>query len=410
MDLDGDGDADMNDYAYVVDLYPDVAIYSMNGFLFSVKYKIAKNDVTLGAPVRVDVCYAPVKESGRVPVTSSRKLSEGAYNKSTGKLTVTVIQPGFNTSQSKYYKESALKRGHKVFEGAKMFANHQTALEEKARPEGDVNHWVANLKSTWVESDGSIKGDVVVIDPTFKAKLENLAEAGLLGEMGVSIRAIGEGYNDTVEGVETMVVESFIAARSVDFVTYPGAGGRVETIESDSNDPNDVDLVTLAELSKRRPDLVLLIESKTKKELDNMKTAEQLNTELAEANKKIETLTTEAQEAVKTGKKAVAAAELTKLLSESKLPAPAQVRLKEQFKEAVEVAGMKEAIEAEKTYIASLTGNKGGVRNMGASEADLSEADAGDKDDAADKISMVESYQKMGLSKEEAEIAAKGHR
>jgi hypothetical protein len=410
MDLDGDGDADMNDYAYIVDLYPNVAIYSMNGRLFSIKYTINKDAVSLGTPVKVEVCYAPVKESERVPVAAGMQLGESAYNRSTGKLTITVIKPGFNTSKSRFYTESALKKGHKVFEGAKMFVNHQTTVEEKARPEGDVNQWVANLTKTWVESDGTIMGEAVVIDPTFKTKLDNLADSKLLGEMGISIRAIGEAHEDEVGGVRTNVVESFLAARSVDFVTYPGAGGRVETIEADrSEDRNDVDLVNLAELSKRRPDLVQLIESKITQEHSNMKTVAELEKELKESQDALTAANLKVQESEKATKKVAAAAELAKLLTESKLPDAAQTRLKAQFKEATEVTGMAEAITAEKKYIADLNpaaGTRTGVTNMGESHSGTDDAAL-----AATQTKLQESFAKLpGMSKEESAIAAAGRR
>jgi hypothetical protein len=356
----------------------------------------------------------------RVSVGHSISLQESAYDQTTGKLTLTVIRPGFNTSKSRFYTEAALKNGHKLFEGAKMFANHATAAEERARPEGDVNQWAASLKRTWVESDGTIKGEAIVVDPQFKAKLNNLAEAKLLGEMGVSIRAIGEAYTGKIEGVETSVVESFIAARSVDFVTYPGAGGRVEAIESDRHDANDVDLITLEQLKERRPDLVQLVEANSNG--GNMeKTVAQLTQELTEATAKqtkdtaeiarlsaeVTKLTTQVTEAQGKEKKATAAAELSKLLKESKpqLPEKAQERIKTRFKEAEDTKGMAEAIKEEGEYIASITGKTSTVKNLG--ESHQGEADVTEEEQ---KKSLVASFRKMGLSEAEAEIAASSTR
>jgi uncharacterized coiled-coil protein SlyX len=353
----------------------------------------------------------------RVSVGNSISLKESAYDKSSGKLTLTVIRPGFNTSKSRFYKESALKKGHKIFEGAKMFVNHATSAEERARPEGDVNQWAASLKRTWVEADGTIKGEAIVVDPAFKAKLDNLSEANLLGEMGVSIRAIGEAYTEKIEGVETSVVENFIAARSVDFVTYPGAGGRVEAIESDRHDANDVDLITLEQLRERRPDLVQLVEAKLNGGTMD-KTVAQLNQELTEAQAKgtkdtaeIARLTAEltkvtervtAAESVQ--KKATATIELNKLLKESKpqLPEKAQERIRSRFKEAEDTKGMAEAIKEEAEYIAALSG-KGGVRNLGESH----QGEATPSKEEAEK-SLIASFQKLGMSEAEAKIAAAG--
>lgn len=113
-----------------------------------------------------------------------------------------------------------------------MFANHQTDAENRARPEGSVHDWVASLTKVWPESDGTIKAQAAVVDPAFKARLEELDKHGMLNDMGISIRAIGEASRSVIDGVKTDCVESLTAARSVDFVTFAGAGGRVEAMES----------------------------------------------------------------------------------------------------------------------------------------------------------------------------------
>ncbi|PYX38252.1 MAG: hypothetical protein DMG75_04445 [Acidobacteria bacterium] len=77
--------------------------------------------------------------------------------------------------------------------------------------------------------------------------------------MGISIRAVGEASKANIEGMDTNCVEALLRARSVDFVTYAGAGGQVEAMESAQNRDNDVDLV----------------ESSARKETTNVKTLEQ---------------------------------------------------------------------------------------------------------------------------------------
>jgi hypothetical protein len=157
--------------------------------------------------------------------TTIEETAASSYNN--GNLQLTVITPGLNKSKSRNYPASVLKRDHGVFTGAKMFADHQTEAERKARSEGSVNNWVGSITKVWAESDGAIKATAKVIDEAFKKKLENLKNAGLLKEMGISIRAVGEGT-----GSSPVVIESISACHSVDFVTYAGAGGAVEVMES----------------------------------------------------------------------------------------------------------------------------------------------------------------------------------
>ena len=193
------------------------------------------------------------------------RLMESAYSK--GVLTVKVIQPGFNKSKTRFYPADTLKRDYKVFEGAKMFVDHQTDAEQKVRPEGSIKDWVANLRKVWVEKDGTIMGEAVVIDDGFKAKLSALASKNMLSQMGVSIRASGEVSGKEIEGVETSYVESLLSARSVDFVTFAGAGGEVLAMESNRPLPKP-----LAELNE-------VIAILTSSEHCRQRTAAQIRTE-----------------------------------------------------------------------------------------------------------------------------------
>jgi hypothetical protein len=343
---------------------------------------LVKNHVDMGASDQLSQVYAaeshddeddldftPSGKATRAMVGFLDPLQEAAFDAKTGTLTLTVIRPGLNKSKERYYPPSVLKRDHKIFEGAKMFADHQTETESKQRPEGSVNNWVASVKKVWAESDGRIRAQAAVIDPQFKAKLGELANQGLLGEMGVSIRAIGESAPGEVSGVKTNIVESLMRARSVDFVTYAGAGGQVEAIESDRrrhDEEIDLDLVSEAELRTRRPDLVQLIESNFKEQTMTEAEIKALRDENAALKTKVQESDAKIAEAEKSTKKAAAAAKLTEMLKESKLPEPAQKRLVEKFKESVSEEGFKESIDAEREYIKSL-GGKTEVKNMGES-------------------------------------------
>ena len=179
------------------------------------------------------------------------RLAEAKYDRSGKEVTLTIIRPGFNKSRRRYYPAETLRRDYRVFEGAKMFVDHATTREERERPEGSVRDWVASVKRLWVDGDGSIRATAAVIDDAFRGKLENLARHGKLGEMGVSIRAAGETRETEVEGHPTQLVERLLAARSVDFVTYPAAGGGVDMLESDDAPGSGEANVSLTESFKQ---------------------------------------------------------------------------------------------------------------------------------------------------------------
>ena len=292
----GECDCKYPQSAWCMDLFPGQIVYSMEGELFQCDYAVSSDgSVTLGDPAKVETGYLPAgdgdcpMESYRVLAMQANQFQESDYDSATGTLTLTVITPGLNKSKSRYYPAQMLKRDFHVFENAKMFANHQTDAQAKTQPEGDVNNWVAQLATVWPEADGRIRAKAKVIDPPFKEKLDLLKSQGLLHEMGVSIRAIGEANEAEVEGVTTNVVESLVAARSVDFVTYAGAGGQIEAMESALEDNEiDVELVTEAVLRKRRPDLIQLVENRVQEKI--MKSLEQ---QLQESQVQLATVTKE---------------------------------------------------------------------------------------------------------------------
>lgn len=422
-DGDGDGVSPVNSvYCWVRDIYSDKVVYSVDGEMYQRDYKIdANGTVTFGDPIEVEIAYQPTSESHRVVAPFGHSLQEAGatYNKRTGELTLTIIKPGLNTSKTRYYPATVLKRDMSIFENAKMFADHQTDKELKERPEGSVNNWVAQLGKPWAESDGRIRAKAKVIDPPFKEKLATLSESGLLQEMGVSIRAIGVGSEADVpdgEGtVKANMVERLIGCRSVDFVTFPGAGGRCEVLESDRTDEFDLELATIQQLRERRPDLIELIESNAREDVARMKSLEQqlqeVNAALAAEKDKTKTLETKLTESETAGKKTAVATKLKELLEASKLPEKAKERILVQFKEAVTTDGMEAAIQAEKDYIASLgvvaaggSGSSTKVTNMGSRANGSEEADkGGDK-----KPNLVESFQALGLTEAQAKIAAAG--
>jgi hypothetical protein len=404
--------------AWCMDLYPDAVVYSMEGALYQCDYSFDdQGDVQLGDPVAVETSYTPIEgaptdcpESYRVLACNATQLEESAYDSATGKLTMTVIRPGLNKSKQRFYPQETLKRDYKVFENAKMFVDHQSDKEVKERPEGSVNNYVAQITKVWPESDGTIKAVAAVIDPPFKAKLSEMAKQGLLHEMGVSIRAIGEASEQEREGVTTNVVESLIAARSVDFVTYAGAGGQIEAMESAKHDSEtDVDLVTEAVLRQRRPDIVSLIEKHAHNQETTVKS---LETQLQEANTQLATLTkentelkTKFEEAQKAGQKATVAAELTKQLTESKLPAVSQDRIRKQFAEATKTDGIAAAIKEEQDYVKSLGGSaKPGPKNLGAAANGTNQ-----ESNAGQEANLEEAFKLLNPNMTDAEAKLAAH-
>jgi len=105
--------------------------------------------------------------TSRLDIEETAGLAEGLDDEK-GELTVTVIRPGFNAGKKHFYPADTLRRDFKVFEGAKMFADHATAAEEKDRLEGSVRRWAGSIKQVWAEADGTVKAKAAVIDEDLK--------------------------------------------------------------------------------------------------------------------------------------------------------------------------------------------------------------------------------------------------
>ena len=328
-------------------------------------------------------------------------LTEAKFDK--GRATVTVIKPGFNATSDRYYPAEVLKRDYGIFEGQKMYADHPTEAEDKERPERSIKDWVATLTEVTVDDSGIVTGVAEIVEPWLMEKLANLRDKDMLSEMGVSINAIGSASKGKIDGKETMVIEKLVAARSVDFVTEPGAGGIVTMYEADRN--TDVDLIEITALRERRPDLVKVIEEAVKKELtlevEKMSEQDDKIKELETENERLTKDNGDMKESIEAAEKAGRIAEAEKLvkaaLEEAELPAAAKKRISEKFAESETADGIAEAIQAEKDYIAELSESVK-VKDLGPTKEDA------EKNHAA----LTESFKGMGMSDEEAETAAAG--
>ena len=192
-------------------------------------------------------------EAARGLFANVEQLDEGTttYSPQTGNLTITVIKPGWSKN-NRYYSPALLKSRANIFEGAKMFVDHQTDKDAAARPEGSVRDWVGTITGVHASPDGAVKATANIHNEAFKTNLSNLKKAGNLSQMGISIRAFGEATDGEAEGRKGKIIESLLRCKSVDFVTFAAAGGQVESM-SEAYDPNDPDLVAVISEADRQP-------------------------------------------------------------------------------------------------------------------------------------------------------------
>lgn len=153
-------------------------------------------------------------------------LKEGAVGQD-GTAYLKLIAPGHGSSG--YYSTEVLKRdGPKVFKkGTKNFWNHPTDAEEAARPEGDLRDLASVLtEDAHYEENGSAGAGLYAkaeVQPAFRSSVDSLAK-----HIGMSIRASGKAREGVApDGKKCPIIEQLTRATSVDYVTEPGAGGKI---------------------------------------------------------------------------------------------------------------------------------------------------------------------------------------
>jgi hypothetical protein len=307
----------------------------------------------------------PLLESGEdvaitdIGVITSFTESTGGTNK--GTFDMTIIRPGFNTSGKRYYTKGAITEAatKNLFTDRKMYIDHPTVREEKELPERSFSRIGAVIKETYLGTEGELRGRAAIVNPQLKETLALYKEQGVLHHVGVSINATGTVREGEVEGRQTHIVEGFTSGKSVDFVTEPGAGGRIGLYESDRGD------APVMETHKEPP--------------VNEEQAKQILAELAEvkeSNAKLSAQLTESDKRATDAeaRAAVQAKVATRLaaVSETELPAIAKERIARMFESATNADRLEEAVTSEIAYIKSAAeaiapkaAARGGVTGLG---------------------------------------------
>jgi hypothetical protein len=296
-----------------------------------------------------------------------------------GLAEVRVIQPGFNVGGGRFYPSDVLKRDHGIFEGAHMNFDHPSKAQERERPEGSIHDWAGVITNVRVDESGNVFGSPKIHSPILREMLANMAELGTLGEMGISIRGSGQIKEGTIDGKTTGIVESLDEAYSVDFVTFPGAGGRVQVYESANTDKTG-DLEMDTDVKERFE----AIEASMTGLTATLNTVAEAVTAVTESLKgegepaqesatpELDAAKAELAEAQGKLKAAEARTGIVEAINESKLPQVAKARLIEAHGDSGDLEAAQAAIVAESEYLSKVS-PKSAVRGLGETGSEKSE-------------------------------------
>lgn len=152
-------------------------------------------------------------------------------------ISVDVIRSGWNRAGSRYYPVAVVERDvPKVYgAGTQMFIDHPSSDERETRPERSLR----SLAAVFLEDPHPVQeaDGRVVMRTTARVYTDwqpFLAERH--DAIGVSINGGGEAEWGEAEGRHGLVLEALTAGQSVDFVTRPGAGGRIVALLESARD------------------------------------------------------------------------------------------------------------------------------------------------------------------------------
>ncbi len=331
-----------------------------------------------GGPIKPREGLARLRESKPLR-TDLVAISEAALGED-GSGSIKIIAPGWGSSG--YYAPEVLERdGPTIFAaGTKMFWDHPTLTEEWERPERSLRDLAGETTTAAVwDANGSAGPGLYAKTRVF----ENFAPVvnELAPSIGVSIRAYGKASIGEAEGKTGQIIEELVDVESIDFVTFPGAGGQVlqlfeaarQRLPHGSSTP-----------IKEAGHMEVEKDPKFIEERAGRLRAEEALV-LIEAEKVVTSRLAEAQIPDVTRTRLAASLAVNPPAKEGKLDTPAlETRIGE-------------AVLAEKEYLAKLTG-AGQIRGMGA-------GGTGDEDLTPQ---LTEAFKRLGYSPDRAAIAATG--
>jgi hypothetical protein len=311
-----------------------------------------------------------------------------------GTVALKIIQPGWGSSG--YYPASVLERdGPVVFPaGTKMYWNHPTLTEESERPEGDLRNLAAELVSGARWDANGLAGPGLYADAKVFAPYQD-AISELAPHIGVSIRAAGRAIAGEADGRQGRIVQQLVNARSVDFVTEPGAGGQV---------------LSLFESARR----VSGSTDNGELQVQEVQMSDEMQAQLTEAQRQIDALTIAnarlAEALILRDARQVA----VDVLAEANLPDVTRRRLMGQVASNPPVGAdgqldtvalrtrIAEAITAETQYLAEAAGyGAGRISGIGGSQS-------AQVDETAVQARMAEAFAALGLSETGVKAAVNG--
>ena len=304
----------------------------------------------------------------KIPIRLSARIDEAG----SGIYEVKAIAAGRGSSG--YYGEQMLEQAAPLFNDVQMFWDHPSVDEEANRPERslrDLAGVFTNARYDTAPDGPGVYGIARVFAP-FREALREMAPY-----IGLSIYGFGTSEPGEVDGEQVDVV-TLEEIRSVDFVTLPGAGGKVLALfesmrhkEGSMEHEGIIEEQPVEESVETEP-AEEAIEEQPAEAVEETGEVEEAKGNLVERLSDLEDRVAQLADAVaklaKGKKEADAETAVQEALSGIDLPDIAKRRIAEAIDRDGDIAGQVDVLaEAEREYIAAL-GIPAKVSGLGASE------------------------------------------
>lgn len=157
-------------------------------------------------------------------------LPEAAATAKARRFKATLIEAGWSKN-GRYWSTDVLRRDgpRAIPEGALMAGDHPSASERADRPEGSIFRVLSRVSSTpaWNPKGGKRKQGALEADVEVFPHADPILTPAFAESIGLSVRVSGTGEQGEAEGREGLIITSIDEGGTVDWVTYPGAGGGV---------------------------------------------------------------------------------------------------------------------------------------------------------------------------------------
>lgn len=227
-------------WAYSEVVYTDSVVVRYQGKLFRHAWaKGLDGTVELGDPVEVRVSYVPVKEGTIIgPLEDDTdSLVEAAGTPSGKKWGVLIIEEGLSKNRNNYGRK-CLKEAAPLYEGARIYMDHQEEPRRFGRSTKDVAGFLKDVQPVLVnaapatqeaeaQAHLALAATAVITNKGVREQLVDAYQEGNSSLFGLSHDVLAESVTVMGNDGPYYDVQRIDQVKSVDFVTNPAAGGRV---------------------------------------------------------------------------------------------------------------------------------------------------------------------------------------